>query len=75
MQPDERVRTDAARETHARDLQRDQEVASRTQYLLQAAEQISAELTLQTEKLAGTVSLFNREVVEPLRKLQKDEIS
>lgn len=46
----------------------DAELRSRTTDLIRAAENISLELVLQTERLAATIDTYNREVVEPLRR-------
>lgn len=43
--------------------------------LLEAAENISLELSKQTERLASTIDIFNREIVTPLRHLTKEEIA
>lgn len=51
----------------------DDDLARRTQMLLAAAENISHELSIQTERLASTIDIFNREVVNPLRRLTKEE--
>lgn len=46
----------------------DEAIQIRTRELLKAAESISLELIQQTEKLAAAIELFNREIVEPLRR-------
>ncbi len=47
----------------------DEELAARTRQLLFAAQNISRELALQTERLATTIEVFHREVVDPMRDL------
>ena len=45
----------------------DMQMAERTANLLKAAEQISLQLQLQTERLSAAIELFDREIIIPLR--------
>ncbi len=45
----------------------DDELRQRTEALLKAAEGISLQLQLQTERLSAAIELFDREIIIPLR--------
>lgn len=45
----------------------EQDLRSRTEHLLLAAEKVSIQLVLQTERLAEAIDLFDREIIAPLR--------
>lgn len=51
----------------------DNALHERTARIIAQVEKISSELTLQTERLAETLSMLHSEVVEPLRSRKKDE--
>ncbi len=46
----------------------DEQLRQRTRELLRAAESISVELIVQTERLAAAIAIFRAEFVEPLRR-------
>mgnify|MGYP001581956762 CR=1 FL=1 len=45
----------------------DAQLKRRTEALLQSAERVSQQLTLQTERLALAIEVFDREIITPLR--------
>ncbi len=45
----------------------DTQLRDRTDDLLKAAERISLQLQLQTERLSAAIELFDREIIIPLR--------
>jgi hypothetical protein len=51
----------------------DDELKARTAAIVARAEAMAAELAIQNEKLAATLDMFRRDVVEPLRILNEDE--
>lgn len=51
----------------------DDQLKRRTQDLLIAAEKVSLQLQLQTEKLAAAIALFDREIIVPLREGLTDD--
>jgi hypothetical protein len=46
----------------------DQQLRDRTSALLRSAERVSLQLSMQTEKLAAAIDMFDREIITPLRK-------
>jgi hypothetical protein len=51
----------------------DEQLKRRTIDLLVAAEKVSLQLQLQTEKLAAAIALFDREIIVPLREGLTDD--
>lgn len=45
----------------------DAEMQKRTRDLLEAAERISLQLAVQTERLAAAIDMFDRDIIRPLR--------
>lgn len=66
---------ESSHQWHQRDSHSDADLERRTNDLLHKAESISMELRLQTERLAATIDLFSRDVVDPLRAMTRDEHS
>lgn len=46
----------------------DDDLRRRTEALLLAAERVSMQLVLQTERLADAIEQFDKEIIKPLRK-------
>lgn len=50
----------------------DEELKARTAAIVARAEAMAAELAVQNERLAETLDMFRRDVVEPLRHISED---
>jgi hypothetical protein len=51
----------------------DEQLRTRTEALLKAAESVSHQLQLQTERLAAAIALFDRDIIVPLREGLQDQ--